>query len=392
MAEEPDRERTPAEKERTTALAKVEMGQKGVMISAMDSLKEFAETAVKAGVAPKGMGVGAAMMAIQAGLERGMAPLGGLQAAVVINGVLSWRGWAAMAMMRQSGLVVPGTLKSWVDGDLDGPKANAVGYATAKRIGYAEPFVREFSVSDAKKAGLWNKGGPWQTRPGNMLEWRALGDLVRFSFPEVMGGIPIAEDVEAGGIGPAVTVEGPQERAHRPAPKISDPLLAEVVDEGDKSGIPAEVQPTSSPEGGADPKAPPTPPEHHEPEPTTGPTVADVFPKPEVKMEGDKRGWQGGPGDLPPEEHAQAQERLKEPASPKGPAPAVEPSEGNKRALARGVATAGELAEEGLAAVDAKKKGKATPCPRCGEEDSGFALFGECGICNYPEPEPGAEA
>jgi len=364
VADQPDRDRTPAEKERTTALAKVAMGQKGVMISAMDSLKEFAETAVKAGVSPKGMDVGGAMMAIQAGLERGMAPLGGLQAAVVINGVLSWRGWAAMAMLRQSGLVVPGTLKSWVDGDLDGNQANAIGYATAQRLGYKEPFVRQFSVGDAKKAGLWNKGGPWQTRPGNMLEWRALGDLVRFHFPEVMGGIPIAEDVEAGGVGPAVTVEGPQERAKRPAPKISDPLLAEV-EEGDKSGIvDAEM---------AEP----------------GPTVADVFPKPEVEMEGDKRGWQGGPGDLPPEEHRKAERRSKEPLHPNAAGAVTEGREEDRRAPeTTPEAPVGEV----LTDAEKKAKGKATPCPRCGEEDSGFALFGECGICNFPEPEPGAEA
>jgi hypothetical protein len=378
VSDEPeDRPRTQGEIERTTALAKVEMGQRGVMISAMDSLKEFAETAVKAGVAPKGMGVGAAMMAIQAGLERGMAPLGGLQAAVVINGVLSWRGWAAMAMMRQSGLVVPGTLRTWVEGDLEGPKADAVGFASAQRIGYKEPFVRKFSVADARKAGLWNKSGPWQTRSGNMLEWRAAGDLVRFHFPEVMGGIPIAEDVEAGGVGNIeVTVEGPQERAKRPAPVVSDPLLSQLDGPGDQSGIidgsvpegregPGVIGPPADSAGGK----------------TALPKAPYPFPQPEVHMEGDDRGWEGGPGDLPPEERRAAERRSQEPPHPNLAGAVIEKREADRRS-------------DGLVSVmnhseEVEKMGKATPCPRCGEQDSGFALFGECGICNYPEAEPG---
>lgn len=329
MSETAEKPRSTAEKERTTALAKVPMGHKGVMIQAMDDLKEFAETAVKSGTAPKNMTVGQAMMAVQAGLERSLGPLGGLQACVVINGVLSWRGWAAKGFIQQSGMVVPGSFFTGCEGSVDGNDADAVGFATAKRKGYEAPFRREFSVGDAKRQGLWRKSGPWQSAPKNMLEWRAIGALARFEFPEILGGIPIAEEVSGGYGPPEVTVEEPQERAHRPAPKVADPLLSEIAGEGDATGVEA-------------------------PEPE--PVEAEVVKAGESDEERQKA----------LEEAAQEEHREESPKEQ----------------------------QDGLVSVmsheeDKPKRGRALKCPRCGEEDSGYALLGECGACNYPEAEPG---
>jgi hypothetical protein len=311
-----EKPRSPAEKERVDALAKVPMGNRGVMIQAMDDLKEFAETAVRSGTAPKKMEVGQAMMAIQAGLERGLGPLGGLQACVVINGVLSWRGWAAKGFIQQSGLVVPGTFHSGCEGSIENRRESvAVGFATAKRKGYDAPFRREFSVADAKRAGLWGKDGPWQTAAAAMLEWRAIGALARFEFPEILGGIPIAEEV-AGGYGPPeVTVEDPQERAHRPAPKVTDPLLGQI-EAGDQTGVE----------------------EPGEPEVIEGKVVK-----------------------------------------------AGETDEDRQKALEE----AAEVERQEEAPEKPKEEKKIDPCPRCGEADGGFAMFGECGVCGYPGPEPG---
>jgi hypothetical protein len=334
-----EKPRSDAEKERITALAKVPMGARGVMLQGLNDLKEFAETAVKSGSAPKNMNTGQAMMAIQAGLERGLGPLGGLQACVVINGVLSWRGWAAKGLIQQSGLLVPGTLRTWHEGNLDGPKADAVGYASAQRKGYAKPFVRSFSVKDARKAGLWTKTGPWTTRPGNMLEWRAIGDMARFEFPEILGGIPIADEVEGGYGPPDVEIESPKERAHRPAPKLQDPLLGEI-DEGDTTGVQAaetEEERQKALEKAAE--------EEREEE---APDRPDSVP--------------GPAGDTSGQETAD-----------QTPAPA--PEEKPTTVVIEG--TSGNVA-------------KVDPCPRCGEADGGFAMFGECGVCRYPEPEPGA--
>jgi len=206
---------------------RVSMTKGGVALQNLADLMAFAKMAVVSSAAPKGMTEGQAAIAIQVGLERGLGLMGGLQAIVVINGVVSWRGWAALGLIQQSGLCIPGTLQSWVEGTVE--EGTAVGICRAHRVGYAQPFVRRFGLKDAQKAGLWGKDGPWRTRPGNMLEWRAVGDMSRFHFAEALGGIPIAEDVEAGGVGPVAGGEMPSEVAADAPPGppvvIHDPIL-----------------------------------------------------------------------------------------------------------------------------------------------------------------------
>jgi len=236
---------------------RVAMTSGGVALTNLADLMAFSKMAVEAGAAPKGMTNGQAAIAIAVGLERGLGAMGGLQALVIINGVVSWRGSAALGMIQQSGLVLPGTLQSWVEGTVEG--GDAVGIARGHRVGYQQPFVRKFSLKDAQKAGLWNKDGPWKTRPTNMLEWRAVGDLARFHFPEALSGIPIAEDVEAGGVGPVVTVSGGEMPAEKPATAlpeppavIHDPILERFGAAG-RSVVDAELVPAATVVVGVDP-------------------------------------------------------------------------------------------------------------------------------------------
>ncbi len=224
MADE-DKPQTALQKASAERRAMVPMGERGIALQNLDDLMKFAELACET-VGQKGMTKGQAAIAIQAGLERGLGNLGGLQAAVVINNVLSWRGWAVVGFIQNSGVCVPGSFKSWVEGTGD----ERAGYCTARRVGYAEPFLRKFSVRDAKVARLWSKGGPWESRPDNMLEWRAIGDMGRFHFGDVMGNLPIAEDVEAGGYGPPEAVrELPAEQRPAPPSPVRDPILAGLV-------------------------------------------------------------------------------------------------------------------------------------------------------------------
>ncbi|NIQ94514.1 MAG: hypothetical protein GWN87_10080, partial [Desulfuromonadales bacterium] len=62
------------------------------------------------------------------------------------------------------------------------------GVAVAHRVGYKEANRVEFTVKDAKQAGLWGKAGSWQQYPKRMLQWRAVGLLARDVFPDVLGG------------------------------------------------------------------------------------------------------------------------------------------------------------------------------------------------------------
>lgn len=205
------------------ASALVAIGEKGLVLKSMEELLRFAQLAVSSGAAPKGMTAGAAAMAIQAGLERGLGLLGGLQHCVVINGVLSWRGQGAVALIQNSPACRPGSLRFWPEGTGEDTK----GVAVAWRSGYAQPDRREFSVKDARQAHLWGKQGPWTEYPGRQLAWRALGFLARDIFPDVLGGFPMAEeaqDFEPAGV--EVTHFKSGSREMLPPPSSPDPLMA----------------------------------------------------------------------------------------------------------------------------------------------------------------------
>lgn len=175
-----------------TVASMVPIGDNGIALRSLEDLVRFARMAVSGQVAPKGMSEGAAALAIQAGLERGLGLLGGLQQCVVINNTLSWKGQAAAALIRNSPVCKPGSLKFWPEGEGDNRKGIAVGW----RVGYEKPDRCEFTIKNAKQAHLWGKAGSWQQYPERMLMWRALGLLARDVFGDVLGGFPLAEEAE----------------------------------------------------------------------------------------------------------------------------------------------------------------------------------------------------
>ena len=174
----------------------IEVGESGVALRSLDDLLRFARMAVKSGFAPAGMDTEGAALAIQAGAEvAGLAPFSALQALVPVKGNLTWRTKAAAALIRNSGVCVPGTLRFGVEGDGDTRR----GFAVAQRVGYAAPQRVEFSVEDAKRAGLWGKDN-WRHYPDRMLQARALGHLATDLFSDVLGGFhlaDVAQDFEA---------------------------------------------------------------------------------------------------------------------------------------------------------------------------------------------------
>lgn len=201
--------------------SQIEIAQRGIVLKSFDDLLRFANLAVSNGMAPKGMTAGAAAIAIQAGLERGLGLLGGLQQCVVINGVLSWRGQGGFALIQNSPVCKPGTLKMWDEGEGEEMK----GVAVARRVGYSELCRREFTVEDARLAGLWGQQGPWRQYPNRQLMWRAFGFLGRDFFSDVLGGFPLAEeaaDYHVIETKPERTVGKPSEL---PPPPTRDPLL-----------------------------------------------------------------------------------------------------------------------------------------------------------------------
>jgi hypothetical protein len=129
------------------------------------------------------------LVAIQWGREVGLGPLQALQNIAVINNRPSIWGDAAAALVR--GHPSCAGMREGVDGEGDARH----GWCEVTRRG-EQPQRREFSVADAKRAGLWGKQGPWQQYPDRMLQLRARGFALRDVFPDALRGVITAEEAE----------------------------------------------------------------------------------------------------------------------------------------------------------------------------------------------------
>lgn len=167
----------------------VKVGERGIMLTSLDDLWRFAQYVSTSGLAPKGMEKPETILvAIQLGLELGISPISALQNIGVINGRPGIYGDAALALVRASGLCESYEQK-W---DGLGDKRKAI--VTSKRFG-AEPQTHEFGVEDARRAGLWDKAGPWKQYPDRMLLFRARGFNLRDNFGDVLKGMRMTEEL-----------------------------------------------------------------------------------------------------------------------------------------------------------------------------------------------------
>lgn len=128
------------------------------------------------------------MVAIIAGAELGLPPFQSLQSFAVINGRPAIWGDGLIAVVRSQGFKV----REWMEGEGD----QMIAYCEVTRPDNGEVIPGEFSVADAKKAGLWNKTGPWQTSPKRMLKMRARGFACRDGAADVLRGFQLREEVE----------------------------------------------------------------------------------------------------------------------------------------------------------------------------------------------------
>jgi hypothetical protein len=125
------------------------------------------------------------LVAIEMGKDLGLKPMQAIQNIAVINGRPCIWGDAALAV-----------LQSHPDFEyIDESVENGVATCKIKRKGNPE-VIRTFSESDAKKAGLFGKSGPWTTYPKRMLQLRARGFASRDSFADALKGINFREEVE----------------------------------------------------------------------------------------------------------------------------------------------------------------------------------------------------
>lgn len=143
------------------------------------------------------------LVAIQLGIEIGLAPMQALQSIAVINGRPGVWGDGFLALITASPLYDDHDEYFEVDGQRrdglvveDLKKDTTAAVCTFIRRGKRTPVTRRFTVGQAKKAQLLGKEGPWQTYPDRMLAMRARSFAGRDAFPDLLRGMRSAEELQ----------------------------------------------------------------------------------------------------------------------------------------------------------------------------------------------------
>lgn len=191
-----------ADDQKQTAIMKA--NGRGLQLASFEDYHRFASTVVEAGLAPRSLDTPQkVMVALQAGAELGMTPMQSLRSICVVNGAPTVYGDAGLALVRNSKELE--YIKESIEGKLTADLQNMPGDVRAvcevKRKGDPEPITRTFCVAEARLAGLWmktsSKGGPtpWCTHPQRMLKYKARAFALRDTFPDILMGMNLYEEV-----------------------------------------------------------------------------------------------------------------------------------------------------------------------------------------------------
>ncbi len=121
-------------------------------------------------------------IAIQYGADVGLSPMQSVQNVSVISGKPGLSADAMLAVVMASGLL------EQFDEQESGESDTLAARCTVKRKGRSAVTIT-FGVTEATKAGLWKKAGPWTQYPGRMLKMRARSFALRDTFPDILKGL-----------------------------------------------------------------------------------------------------------------------------------------------------------------------------------------------------------
>lgn len=156
----------------------------------MEELTSYAKVLSTSSLVPKAFQnrPGDIIVAIQMGGELGLSPIQSLQNIAVVNGKATVWGDSLLALCQQHPSYAGH--EEFIEGEGDTMKAICL----VHRKGVAKPIRAEFSVQDAKDAGLWGRPGPWTQYKKRMLQHRARGFALRDSFADALRGIITTEE------------------------------------------------------------------------------------------------------------------------------------------------------------------------------------------------------
>lgn len=138
-------------------------------------------------------------------LEIGLPPQTGLAFLLPINGRFSIWGDGAWALIQRGGHLASHKVEwHWPDNfnkhttPLDKWPDDIGCTVSMWRVGQSDPYVNEYTVGRAKRAGLWNNAykKPWITDPERMLFNRARAYCQRDGFSDDLFGLSIVEEVQ----------------------------------------------------------------------------------------------------------------------------------------------------------------------------------------------------
>ena len=158
----------------------------------LDDMRQVCVWIAKSGIAPTGFNTPEKIfIGLQTAMECGLPPLSGLRMLYVVHNIPSWRGTGALALIRSRGRCsLPPVLR--YEGEGDGLRA----IWRFQRSDMPGAVDVDFSVADAKQAGLWGKTGPWSSDPKGMLGWRACSRMADRYFSDILAGLQLMEVVQ----------------------------------------------------------------------------------------------------------------------------------------------------------------------------------------------------
>jgi len=203
----------------------------GLQPRSLSELYEVCERIASTDMVPKDMRgkPNNVLVAVQMGLEIGLAPMQALQNIAVINGRPSLWGDAIPAVAQPTGELEH--WEEWYD------EAKQTAYCSIRRRGLEE-HVQSFSMADAQTAGLASKDGPWKQYPKRMCQMRARAFAFRDRFADALKGVHVAEEArDYIDMGDADVVgrsqpEAPKRRSEAPQEKPDDqqPVAADATE------------------------------------------------------------------------------------------------------------------------------------------------------------------
>lgn len=190
-----------------------------LLSSNFDQMKEKAALLISSGLLPKHISKPeqAIVIWLQAN-ELGVPPMLALKEMAVINGKPTCSANLMMGLVHQA--YGPSSLIYRAD-----TSNGTVAHVEVHLPDSKEVINYSFTIEEAQQAQLTGKGGPWKQYPAAMLAARAISKAARTSFPAVVGGLYVAEELGGEVYEDDLTIAPSPE----PAPRSVEPRKPEAI-------------------------------------------------------------------------------------------------------------------------------------------------------------------